>query len=743
MNLLIAGVAVFIMLAGIGVVGFTYYSTNVVMPNELPLPLSTTVYAKDGKTQLAKLGSENRTFVTINQIPEHVQHAVAAAEDRNFYRHSGVDYKGIVRAGWNNISGGDKQGASTITQQYARNAFENLQDDTYGRKVKEAILASKLNDAYSKPEIMQHYLNVIYFGRGAYGIEAAAQTYFGKAAKDLSVGEGAVLAAVIKQPQPSETHRGFDPAVNPTDAKSRWDYVIDGMKKEGWVDAPNQPAAPTEYPKVLAPKKGGNGFGVDSPRGNVINYVRQEMDTMGLCSESGAAGKKSCVDALRDDGYRITTTIDPKLQTAAENIAMQSKKGSLLYTQPKNLMAAVVSIDPSKGRVLAYYGGDSGADFDYAGKNIDENGDLVGGHQPGSSMKVYTLAAAIEAGISIKSHWDPTPYKPEGSSVAIGNANRTNLKCGKWCTLEESTVQSYNVPFYWVTKEIGAEKVVDMARKAGVTTMWGVDPRVAFDLSKKGPNPFDNYTGFGKYPITVFDHANAMATFANDGKYIKAHFVVKVEQQDKDTGKWKVVGSERIKPDQRIPKKITDEVTGVLKQIPRPNDISLEDGRQAAAKTGTWEYDDKDNSHAWTVGYTPQIATAVWVGSRDINKPQIRLTGGKDVGGSNLPGPIWEKFMNTALKGQEEIPLPNPTGEGDVTKGNGEEKKAPPPPIFPGGPPPPCDPLTNPFCQGTPGGPPGGNQGGNQGGNNPNNPGGPGTGGGGGGVLPSLPPNRD
>ena len=168
------------MLAGVGVVGFTYYSTNVVLPDEITLPLATTLYASDNKTSSPRSASENRTFVTIDQIPEHVQNAVAAAEDRNFYQHSGVDYKGIARAAWNNVSGGDKQGASTITQQYARNAFDNLKDDTYGRKVKEAILASKLNDEYTKNEIMQHYLNMIYFGRGAYGIEAAAQTYFGK-----------------------------------------------------------------------------------------------------------------------------------------------------------------------------------------------------------------------------------------------------------------------------------------------------------------------------------------------------------------------------------------------------------------------------------------------------------------------------------------------------------------------------------------------------------------------------------
>lgn len=266
MNLLIAGFAVFIMLAGVGVVGFTYYSTNVVMPNEMPLPLSTTVYAKDGKTQLAKLGSENRTFVTIQQIPQHVQDAVAAAEDRNFYRHSGVDYKGIVRAAWNNVSSGDKQGASTITQQYARNAFENLKDDTYGRKVKEAILASKLNDKYDKPTIMQHYLNVIYFGRGAYGIEAAAQTYFGKPAIKLTPAEGAVLAAVIKQPQASDTHKGFDPAVNLSDAKTRWDYVIDGMKKEGWLDSPTTLRRPSSTRRCCRRRRAATGL-VSTARG--------------------------------------------------------------------------------------------------------------------------------------------------------------------------------------------------------------------------------------------------------------------------------------------------------------------------------------------------------------------------------------------------------------------------------------------------------------------------------------------
>jgi membrane peptidoglycan carboxypeptidase len=737
------------MLAGIGVVGFTYYSTTVVLPNQVPMPLSTTVYAKDNKTVLAKLGEQNRQLVKITDIPKHVQDAVAAAEDRNFYRHSGVDYKGIVRAAWNNFTGNDRQGASTITQQYARNAYENLNDDTYARKVKEAILASKLNDRYTKSEIMEHYLNVIYFGRGAYGIEAAAQTYFGKRAKQLTVAEGAVLAGLIKQPEATDTHKGYDPEVNPTDARDRWNYVLDGMVAEGWLKEADRP---TEYPKVLKKKSAAEtGFGVKTPRGNVINYVRQEMEQWGICSDSGAPDKVSCVDALRDGGYRIQTTIDPKLQTAAENAAMRAKKNSELSDQPKNLMAALVSIEPKTGRVLAYYGGDSGADFDYAGKNIDKNGDLTGGHPPGSSFKVYTLAAAINAGISVKSHWDATPFTPEGFADPVQNANR-NAPCGKWCTLEYSTIQSYNVPFFHLTEKIKPSTVLDMAKQAGVTTVWTVDPPKAYDLTKNdskdlAPSKFDRVLGYGQYPITVLDHANGLATLANDGKYNKAHFVLKIEKQNRDTGKWELVAGEKLRPQQRIRADVAREVTGVLKQIPAPNGRSLEGGREAAAKTGTWEYDKRHNAHAWMVGYTPQLATAVWVGSRDPKKPQILDKYGNDIGGSKLPGAIWQRYMNAALDGKDKESLPSVTGMGDQNAGNGVQP--PPPPTTPGN----CGPLDI-FCPRNPNGPGGPsnpgdptNPGGPQGPGGPNNPGDqptdPRTGGIGGGILPIRIGTRD
>lgn len=699
MNLLIAGFAVFIMLAGIGVVGFTYYSTSVVLPDEITPPQATTLYAFDNKTIIAKVGDQNRTLVTIDQIPEYVQNAVAAAEDRNFYRHSGVDYKGIARAGWNNLSGGDKQGASTITQQYARNAYDNLKDDTYARKVKEAIFASKLNDEYTKPQIMQHYLNVIYFGRGAYGIEAAAQTYFGKSVGKLNPAEGAVLAALIKQPEPSSTHQGYDPAINPTAAQDRWTYVIEGMVKEGWLGVPGKEPRPAEYPikAIKAPKKGGIGvdFGVDTPYGNVINYVRQEMRDRGICVEKDTEvtdTKPLCSQALMAGGYRIRTTVDTKMQAAAVETAQRKSKGSELADQPSNLMAAVVAIDPTNGRVVAYYGGDNGTGTDYAGKNTDSSGTISGGHSPGSSFKIYTLAAALKEKKALESRWKGRAFKPEGTEFKVSNAGDDNPDCGNSCTLKVSTLKSLNVPFYYVTEEIGADKVVDMAKQAGVTTMWRTDtnPAKAYDLTKTDPKditpePFFNVVGYGQYPITVLDHANGVATFANGGVYNKAHFLYSVEKQNPNTGKWDKIYSEKLDSKRRIDKGVVDDVTSVLKDYPAAVNHRLDDGRKAASKTGTWELkgDSRDNGDAWMVGYTPQLATAVWVGNVRDRKPLI-LKDKRKVSGGNLPGDIWERFMDEALKGKPKVDFPPAQNVGDPDSGNGEAPPPPPPPPNPG-----------------------------------------------------------
>ncbi|MFC7547127.1 transglycosylase domain-containing protein [Plantactinospora sp. GCM10030261] len=755
LNLIIAAFAVFIMLSGIGVVGGTYYSTKVVLPEDIALRLSTTIYASDNKEVIAKLGEENREFVTINQVPQYVQDAVVSAEDRKFYQHSGVDYAGIARAAWNNFTGGTKQGASTITQQYARNAIANLKDDTYARKVKEAILASKLNDKYPKPTIMQHYLNTIFFGRGAHGIEAASKAYFGKPANKLTVAEGAVLAAVIKQPEPSSGHKGYDPANNPQAAKDRWTYVLDGMVEMGKL-APQD--RPTEYPKVLPPKNGNSLVGVNTPRGNVVNYIDDELAAMGICTlkEGDGSGKPTCSDELRYGGLRIQTSINPKMQKAAEATARRKAKGSEVADERENVMAAVVSVDPKNGRVVAYYGGDSGAGTDYAGTNVDTAGNLYGGHQPGSTFKVYTLAAALEAGISLDSRWDSSTYKPKNVPFTVRNVRENNqTKCGKYCTLEESTLSSYNVPFYKIAEDIGADKVIDMARAAGVSTMWSSadNPPKPYDLAKTegkklAPTksgseecqanncPFFYNVAFGQYPVTVLDHANGIATIANRGTYNKAHFVVGVWRQNQETGEWNKIGGEQLKPQKRIRPEVTDDVTAVLKKYPAKVNHTLAGNRPAASKTGTWELNEKDdkNAHAWMVGYTPQLATAVWVGNVGPKTEALLTKSGKNMYGSDLPGDIWERYMEGALKGEKELSFPDKAGLGDPNLGDGKSPE-PPAPEQPQNPAV-CPNPFNPACP-----PPG--EGNGNGNNNPfpnitpRDGGDDGGGGGGGGLLPT------
>jgi membrane peptidoglycan carboxypeptidase len=698
--------------AGAGIAGFTYYSTTVKLPDQIELPLSSTIMYAGGSKQLAKLGEVNRTLVKINDIPADMQHAVASAEDRNFYKHDGVDYAGIARAAWNNFTGGDTQGASTITQQYARNALD-LEGVSYARKVREAVLASKLADKYSREQIMEFYLNTVYWGRGAYSVESAAQAYFGK------------------QPVPDKVtgNKGFDPQLNPVAAKDRWNYVLDGMVEKGWLDAGKRQSL--KYPVVLKwdPKKACVAeCGFNTPAGNVINYVTAEMAEMGLCDEG------HCMDELRKGGYKVTTSIDPDMQKAAEDIAWRARPDSELAGQPKNLMAAVVSVDPNTGRVLSYFGGSTGSGHDFAGKNL-EGGQWTGGHPPGSSFKVYTLATALENNISMQSRWSAKPFKDDGHS--IGNAGR-RPKCNDWCTLEESTVQSYNVPFYHIAKELGPEKVVELAKKAGVTMMWPSGKGEApVDLTKPVTakqlhSKFAPFVGYGQYPITVLDHANGLATLAARGIYRKAHFVVKIEQKDHDTGKWIKKGGEKLAYQRAINPQVVDDVTATLVKIPRANGHALKDGRDAAGKTGTWELNEtsSDNAHAWMVGYTPQVATAVWVGNVKDEKA-IKDKNGQKIQGSRLPGDIWERYMNKVHEGKEVKNFPPASNIGDDDAGNGKS----PPPTDPSQPP--C--VIPVLC-------PPNNQGGqdNNGGNN-DGPGGgrrngDGNGNGPGGGPPILPP---
>ena len=352
-NIFTAAAAVLVILLGAGVVGGTYFFDDVALPAPKAESQANTVLAGNGAL-LAKIGEQNRTVVPEQNITDLVEHAVAGAEDKNFYEHGGIDMKGIARAAWNNFSGGDTQGASTITQQYARHVAE-LKEISYNRKLREAVIARKMESNYDKNEILGGYLNAIYFGRGAYGIEAAAKAYFGKSvttpvgrSNAITAAEAAVLASVIKQPEPvTGGHQGYDPQNNPTDAQERWNYTLNNMVEEKWI-TPEQRAAAVYPTKTLKNPKKGNckTCADDKPIGMIMRHVNRELRAMGISEVEQDRG-----------GLQITTTINLKVQKAAEQAAQRSSKDSPMNGRPKTYQAAVVAIDPENGRVLAYYGG--------------------------------------------------------------------------------------------------------------------------------------------------------------------------------------------------------------------------------------------------------------------------------------------------------------------------------------------------------------------------------------------------
>jgi membrane peptidoglycan carboxypeptidase len=689
-RLLIAGLAVVILLSGVGLIAGTYYYDKVLTPDELTLENSTEVYASDGTTQIARLGSKNRTEIGMDKLAKPIRDALIAGEDKNFYTHHGIDLWGIARAAWNNLTGGSTQGASTITQQYARRAANDM-DVTYARKLREAIMARKLEDQYSKEEILGFYLNTVYFGRGAYGVAAAADQFFGippDKIDTMTVEQAAVLGAVLRQPEPDGNVKGYDPQNDPQAAKDRWNYVLNNMVDMGWLDKAKRTTM--QYPEIkpfdAAKQAGATGY-TDRGTGHVINYVADELAQRGVVkylTENGLGNWKNA-------GLRVTTTIDQRVQNAMEQQLNRDIPGSALSSQKPNIIGAGVAINPANGQVLAYYGGtNNGTDTDWAGKEAP--------HPPASSFKIYTLSAGIADGISIKSRWDSRELKKaNGDPVDLTNANREgDNECGAYCTLEEMTIKSFNVPFWRMTAQIGATKVMTMAANAGVRTAWTTNPERAIDLTQPaGRTQFDPYAGIGQYPITVLDHANGTATIANHGVYNRAHFVLKVERKNRKTGKWErlPMGDEKLDPKQTVPRAVADEVVSVLKQIPGAQ-AAAGNGRESAGKTGTWENGLKkadgitsvfpnSNAHAWFTGFISQVEATFWVGSNDHNATPIKDPKGNNIGSAYTKG-LWKKFMDQVVKDLNLPATKLAAGSGgtigDQTRGTGQSPTPSPEP---------------------------------------------------------------
>ncbi|MCA1005679.1 penicillin-binding protein [Rhodococcus hoagii] len=604
------------------ILGFmvAYIFADVPRPGDMKTNQVATILASDGTTEITRVvpPEGNRTEVTIDQIPVHVRNAVLAAEDRDFYSNPGFSVTGFARAARDNVLGRDSAGGgSTITQQYVKNALVGS-ERSLTRKMKELVISSKMAKQWSKDEILAAYLNTIYFGRGAYGIAAASQAYFGKPVEELTVSEGAVLAAVIQQPS------GLDPEFNPTGAQTRWNYVLDGMVGSGTLNSADRAAA--QFPQVIPSAEVDNGAGGGGPEGLIKQQVLQELSASGISEQD-----------LNTEGLQITTTIDPQAQQAALDAVETYMDG-----EPSELRTAVVSVDPRSGAVRAYYGGQDGTGYDFA----------QAGLQTGSSFKVFGLAAALDQGVPLSQMYDSGPLTING--ISIGNVEGES--CGT-CTIAEALKRSLNTSFYrqMLSIDDGPQSIADMAHKAGIPEdIPGVGPSLT-EPGGVGPN---NGIVLGQYQSRPLDMASAYATLAASGTYHQPYFVQKVVTADG------TVLLDRGTPvgEDRIDEAVADNTTAAMTPIAAySRGHGLAGGRPSASKTGTAQLGDTgSNKDAWMVGYTPSLSTAVWVGTEQ-GLPLENSYGGM-IYGSGLPSDIWKATMDGALKGTdvEKFPTPKP-----------------------------------------------------------------------------------
>ncbi|MFY9806352.1 MAG: transglycosylase domain-containing protein [Pseudonocardiaceae bacterium] len=569
----------------------------------------TTIMASDGSTEIGRYVPDqgNRIPVSLAQVPMRVQNAVLAAEDRSFRSNPGFDVTGIARATWRQLTGGSG-GGSTITQQYIKVATGHDEHSIF-RKFREVIVAAKLTKQESKDRILEDYLNTIYFGRGAYGIQAASQAYFGKNVQNLTVSEAAVLAAAIRSPSL------LDPAKDLPQAQARWNFVLAGMVEQGWLSPTDRTVG--LYPATLPPSQV-RGAPTDD-RAHIVDRVMDELDKQGINREQLAA-----------NGGRITTTIDPRAQQMARDAVLTELRG-----QPNNLHSSLVAIDPRSGGVTAYYGGSAGEGFDLAGGPT---------WSPGSAFKPFTMVAALERDIGMNSLYaGSSPVVIDGTSYA--NSESQNYP---ELTLHDAMTKSVNTAFVRLAQDVGPQAIRDAAIQAGIPAEINGKPAMAEPDSGA---PALGIT-LGQYPVHTIDMASAYATFAADGirhepffvrQYVNARGAVQYQHQDKP-----LPAFDRTDADRNT--QLARNVTATMTDVARSSQIPLTGGREVAAKTGTHQLGETGhNSAAWTVGYTPSISTAVWVG--DPANTALKTATGGDVFGRGVPGAIWQRFMNSYLAG--------------------------------------------------------------------------------------------
>lgn len=559
---------------------------------QVSLAQTSQIYATDG-TLLAYLhGVENRTVISGKQIPDTLKHAIVAVEDERFYQHTGVDAEGFFRALYTNIqSQGVSEGFSTITMQLVGNLYLDRTDISLNRKFDEMVLAWQFEKKYSKDEILSMYLNTVYFGSNAYGVEAAARTYFDKDPNELTLAESALLAGLPQAPG------RLSPRTHPEDAIKRQKQILLKMYEQGFVTLDEARQALRE-PLELAPYSPYTK--VQEPY--VVAFVRKQLIDM--------FGE----DRVFAGGLRVETTINPEYQ----QLALETIENTL--NEEGDPTAALVSIETRTGYIRAMVGG---SDYDSSKFNLASQGR----RQPGSSFKTFCLVAALESGI------DPYNTYYESQSVSLtypGAPKPWNVKTYSGAaygtsSVVQATLRSDNTVYAQMALDVGAERIVDVAQRMGITSELNADPAIAL--------------GGLTYGVSPLEMASAYATLSNKGEHIEPTIITKVTDANGE-----VVWEAQPKRTQAISSGIAYEVTRILEQNIRSGTGTRANiDRTAAGKTGTsQEYYD-----AWFCGYTPYLSTAVWVGHPE-GQIEMKDVHGIRVTGGSFPAMIWHDFMYDA-----------------------------------------------------------------------------------------------
>lgn len=612
-----------LMLAGAGVLGFAYATVKLPDPNADFQTNTSFVYFNDGKEKLGSYQIQNRQTLAYEDIPQNVKDAIVAGENRTFWTDPGISIPGIARAVVSVVRGEDVVGGSTITQQYIKVLYLN-QEKTLSRKFKEILLAAKMGNEMSKEEILGGYLNTVYFGRGAYGIEAAAQAYFGKPAAKLTDAQAIALTSIVNNPGNLDPAKGDKQAA---DLLERYQYTINGMVEMGTMTEAQKNeiyAELPEFPKVERDSQFGG------PKGFLLNMVQDELKAKGFTEEQ-----------INGGGLSIITTFDAKAQEAAVKAAQKitADTAATGNKKAKNLHAGLASIDVETGGVLALYGG---PDFVKDSRNW-----ATTARPTGSTFKPYALGAALDQGFTLNDKLNGSQFTPPGENTPVRNAGDRNYGT---VNLLQATTNSINTAYVDLEGQMddGPENTLAFAQAAGLPKAAGWEPISRVPLGIPEVSPLSQATGY--------------ATFARDGKHIDTHVVAQVKDAS-----GAVVYAADTSAEQTVDADVANDVAYALTNVVQDGTAARAGnmGFPIAGKTGTYYIRDaaggSKTTACWFVGMSKQIATAVMYVAGDEGTDDLNDYYPAGFFGSGPPLSTWMSYMSVAQDGLKDIAFDGPT----------------------------------------------------------------------------------